>query len=135
MGWYSVSEREDLIDMFRDPYIQYTEAEFEGALDAAIDEECEKRANEARGGAVNAREDLINAIGNEDYFPVCFWPCATPCQIKCPTPEDMVDKYRDEVALQLGRDCLEMGLVPFLERLVGPENTTRLFERHAGEVP
>lgn len=42
---------------------------------------------------------------------------------------------QEAVALQLGRDCMELGIVPFLTKLVGDANVTRLFERHAGEVP
>lgn len=42
---------------------------------------------------------------------------------------------REAVALELGRDCLELGIVPFLTRLVGEANVDYLFERHAGELP
>jgi hypothetical protein len=74
---------------------------------------------------IDPRQRLVKAITDGD-FCVCG-------QQGCPTPESMVDDYRDAVAVQLGRECMEMGLLPFLERLVGEANTTRLFERHAEE--
>lgn len=42
---------------------------------------------------------------------------------------------REAVALELGRECLELGIVPFLTKLVGETNVDWLFERHAGELP
>lgn len=39
-----------------------------------------------------------------------------------------------EVALELGREVLRDGLVPFLDRLVGPENATRLLAPIATET-
>ncbi len=38
---------------------------------------------------------------------------------------------QEAVALQLGRDLLELGIDPFLVRLVGEANARRLWERHA----
>ena len=48
--------------------------------------------------------------------------------------DELIDAYRDEVAIDLGRDLMKMGLVPFLERLVGADNTHRLFARHSGDA-
>lgn len=38
---------------------------------------------------------------------------------------------QEAVALQLGRDVMSMGLVPFLTKLVGKQNVITVFERHA----
>ncbi|MFJ4828432.1 hypothetical protein ACIP79_00600 [Streptomyces sp. NPDC088747] len=38
----------------------------------------------------------------------------------------MLDAYRDEVALDLGRDLLRDGLDAFLRRLIGPANAARI---------
>lgn len=56
------------------------------------------------------------------------------CDCDCELPKRVRwQKIREETAIELGRDLLRDGLVPFLDRLVGPENTARVFERHAGE--
>ena len=47
---------------------------------------------------------------------------------------ELSTKVTEEVTLELGRECMELGIVPFLTKLVGEDNTTRLFERHAGEA-
>lgn len=38
----------------------------------------------------------------------------------------VIDAYRDEVVLEIGRDALRDGLVPTLNRLVGEANATKL---------
>lgn len=43
------------------------------------------------------------------------------------------NKYRDEVAVEMGRDLMEVGIGPFIKSLVGPDNANRLWARHAGE--
>lgn len=37
-----------------------------------------------------------------------------------------IDAYRDEVALEIGRDALRDGLITVMARLVGEENAARL---------
>lgn len=53
--------------------------------------------------------------------------CDCDCEL---TKQEKWQRIREETALQIGRDCMEMGIVPFLERLVGEANTDILFERH-----
>lgn len=48
---------------------------------------------------------------------------------------DAAHKVCEIVTIELGKDCMELGIVPFLTRLVGEDNVERLFERHAGEAP
>jgi hypothetical protein len=57
---------------------------------------------------MSARESIEN-----------LWDRATPVR-------PLLDKYRDEAALDLGRDLLRDGLDVFLTRLVGPENAARV---------
>jgi hypothetical protein len=38
----------------------------------------------------------------------------------------LINAYRDEVALEIGRDALRDGLIPTLTRLVGDANATKL---------
>ncbi len=38
---------------------------------------------------------------------------------------------KEAVAIQLGRDVMELGIDPFLVMLVGEDNARRLWERHA----
>lgn len=40
----------------------------------------------------------------------------------------LIDAYRDEVALEIGRDALRDGLLPTLVRLVGEANATKLMK-------
>lgn len=42
----------------------------------------------------------------------------------------LIDAYRDEVALEIGRDALRNGLGPTLTRLVGEANATKLLADH-----
>lgn len=74
---------------------------------------------------MTARDRLIETL-NEEHNP-SYWGDYSR------DAEALVDAYRDEVALDMGRDLLDIGLVPFLERLVGAYNAVRVFERHAGE--
>lgn len=50
----------------------------------------------------------------------------------------LIDAYRDEVALEIGRDALRDGLIPALIRLVGDANATKLMadfrDAHAHEL-
>lgn len=51
-----------------------------------------------------ARNNLLNALDGAN------------------NPSTLVDAYRDEVAIEMGRDLLRIGLMPFLTRLVGADN-------------
>jgi len=54
----------------------------------------------------------------------------------CDCPESKYTKWQQirlDTALQLGRDLMDIGLVPFLTMLVGEDSVTLVFERHAGE--
>jgi hypothetical protein len=44
------------------------------------------------------------------------------------------EQIREDYVVEMGRDLMQMGLVPFLERLVGASNLDRIFARHAGET-
>jgi len=70
---------------------------------------------------MTARDEILRIAGLNDqssrYFEICR----------------AINAYRNEVAVDIGRDLLRDGLEPFLVRLVGEDNTTRVFERHAGE--
>lgn len=61
--------------------------------------------------AVSAREALFNDI----------WDMRSSREKNA-----LIDAYRDEVALEIGRDALRDGLVPTLIRLVGDANATKL---------
>jgi hypothetical protein len=74
------------------------------------------------GGRMSARDAIHERIHGPGY-------CDPPCGL-CREVKDLTDAHRDEVALQLGRDLMEVGLIPFLERLVGEDNTERVIERH-----
>jgi hypothetical protein len=58
-----------------------------------------------------------------------LWDNYTPGQKR-----DVIDAYRDEVALDMGRDALRDGLRPFLARLVGEPNARAFFDAHAHEL-
>lgn len=45
-----------------------------------------------------------------------------------------IDAYRDEVALEIGRDALRDGLVPTLNRLVGEANARKLLAEFLDQV-
>lgn len=50
-----------------------------------------------------------------------LWDRATPIG-------PLLDAYRDDIAIDIGRDALRDGLQPFLTRLVGKANTQRLLD-------
>lgn len=45
-----------------------------------------------------------------------------------------LDAYRDDIAIDIGRDVLRDGLQPFLVRLVGEPNAKRLLDEHRAAV-
>lgn len=65
---------------------------------------------------MSARDTLLNAL----------WDNYTRAQKNA-----FVDTYRDEVALEIGRDALRDGLAPALIRLVGEVNAEKLMDRLA----
>lgn len=74
-----------------------------------------------------AAEALAPSIGDE-YSPyeIADTARAVVAAVRGPLAE--------ETSLQLGRDCLRDGLEPFLQRLIGPENTARMLAVHSAQV-
>jgi len=72
---------------------------------------------------VNAREDLFRDI----------WDMRSAAEKNA-----LIDAYRDEVALEIGRDALRDGVAPTLVRLVGEANAAKLMadfrDAHAHEL-
>lgn len=63
---------------------------------------------------MSAYSDLIVALAEH------------PCCFSDDDAKKLVDAYRDQVALGIGRDALRDGLIPTLNRLVGDTNATKL---------
>ncbi|WP_327160505.1 hypothetical protein [Streptomyces zaomyceticus] len=56
-----------------------------------------------------------------------LWDRATPVG-------PLLDAYRDDIAIDIGRHALRAGLVPFLTRLVGKANANQLLDADRAAV-